>query len=188
MKYLAAVHRSLTPVSPSLSSSYISSAEPSPSRRPVADESQSRPAGNLDEVDRLHVVLFRLGRQLRAIDAGTGLTPAELSALGTAVRIGPIRPSELARREGINPATLSRLMARLVDEGALCREDDPADGRGALVSVTAHGRRLHQQLRVARARALCEHVASLSDSQQRAISTAIPALEALIEVMDGSAR
>jgi DNA-binding MarR family transcriptional regulator len=188
MKYLGAVRRSLTPVSPSPSSLSISSAEPSPSRRLVIDESQSRPVGNLDEVDRLNAVLFRLGRRLRAIDARTGLTPAELSALGTAVRVGPIRPSELARREGINPATLSRLLARLVDEGALCREDDPADGRGALVCVTARGRRLHQQLRVAHARALCEHVARLSDSQQRAISAAIPALEALIEVMDGSAR
>jgi DNA-binding MarR family transcriptional regulator len=128
--------------------------------------------------------LLRLGRRLRAIDAGSGLTPAELSVLGAAVRCGPIHPSALAQCEAINPTTLSRLLARLVDEGALCREDDPADGRGALVCVTARGRRLHQQLRVAHARALCEHVARLSDSQQRAISAAIPALEVLIEVVD----
>jgi DNA-binding MarR family transcriptional regulator len=133
-------------------------------------------------------VLLRLGRRIRAIDAGSGLTPAELSILGTAVRCGPIRPSDLARREAINPTTLSRLLARLVDAGALCRQDDPADGRGALVSATARGRRLYQQLRAARARALCEHVVRLPASQQRAVSAAIPALEALVELVDGSAR
>ncbi|MHB1930855.1 MAG: MarR family winged helix-turn-helix transcriptional regulator [Acidimicrobiales bacterium] len=133
-------------------------------------------------------MLLRLGRRLRAIDAGSGLTPGELSVLGAVVRDGPIRPSELARCEGINPTTLSRLLGRLVEDGALCRHDDPADGRGALVSVTARGRRLHQQLRAARARALCGHVARLPTPQQRAISAAIPALEALIELVDGSAR
>lgn len=133
-------------------------------------------------------MLFRLGRRLRAIDAGSGLTPAELSVLGAVVRGGPIRPSELARREGINPTTLSRLLGRLVDEGALCRHDDPTDGRGALVSVTARGRRLHLQLRAARARALGEHVAQLPAPQQRAISAALPALEALVGLVDGGAR
>jgi DNA-binding MarR family transcriptional regulator len=133
-------------------------------------------------------VLLRLGRRLRAIDAGARLTPAELSALGAVVRGGPIRPSELARREGINPTTLSRLLVRLVDEGALCRQDDPTDGRGALVSVTTQGRRLHQQIRAARGRALREQLARLPASQQRAISAALPALEALIDLLDGSAR
>ncbi len=154
----------------------------------MADEPGTRPAGDLDEAARLRAVLLRLGRRLRAVDAGSGLTPAELSVLGAAVRSGPIRPSELARCEGINPTTLSRLLARLVDDGALCRQDDPTDGRGALVSVTARGRRLHRQIRAARARALGEHIARLPTSQQRAISAALPALEALIELVDGSAR
>ena len=182
------MRRGHPPVSASLPPPSISAAEPSPPRRLVADEPGSGPAGDLDEAARLRAVLLRLGRRLRAIDAGSGLTPAELSVLGAVVRCGPIRPSELARCEGINPTTLSRLLARLVDEGALCRQDDPTDGRGALVSVTARGRRLHQQLRAARARALCEHVARLPASQQRAISAALPALEALIELVDGSAR
>lgn len=133
-------------------------------------------------------MLFRLGRRLRSIDAGSGLTPAELSVLGAVARRGPMRPSELAHCEGINPTTLSRLLGHLVDEGALCRQDDPADGRGALVSATARGRRLHQQIRAVRAQALCEHIARLPASQQRAISGALPALEALVELVDGRAR
>ncbi len=108
--------------------------------------------------------------------------------MGVAVRRGPVRPSELARQEGINPTTLSRLLSRLVDDGALCREHDPADGRVALVSATARGRRLHQQLRAARARTLREHVARLPAPHQRAVAAAIPALEALAELVDGGRR
>jgi DNA-binding MarR family transcriptional regulator len=181
------MRRDHSSVSPSLVPVSISSVKPSHSRL-VAGETGSRPAGDLDEAARLRAVLLRLGRRLRAIDAGSGLTPVELSALGAVVRGGPIRPSDLARYEGINPTTLSRLLARLVDEGALRRQDDPTDGRGALVSVTAVGRRLHQQLRAARGRALREHLARLPASQQRAVSAALPALEALIELLDGSTR
>ncbi|MHB1710676.1 MAG: MarR family winged helix-turn-helix transcriptional regulator [Acidimicrobiales bacterium] len=162
----------------------VSPAKTSASRRRGGRGPGGGPCVDLDKAARLRAVLFRLGRRLRAIDAGSGLTPAELSVLGTAARRGPIRPSELARHEGINPTTLSRLLARLVDENALCRQDDPADGRVALVSVTARGRRLHQQLRAARARTLCEHVARLPASQQRAISAALPALEALVELVE----
>jgi DNA-binding MarR family transcriptional regulator len=143
---------------------------------------------DLDEVARLRAVLLRLGRRLRAIDAGSGLTPAELSVVGATVRWGPIRPSELARREGLNPTMLSRILARLVDDGTLCRQDDPADGRVALVSVTTSGRRLHRQIRAARAQVLHEHIGRLPTSQQRAISAALPALESLVELLDGGRR
>lgn len=147
-----------------------------------------RISGGVDEADRLHVVLLRLGRRLRAIDAGTGFTPAELSVLAVVVRCGPIRPSELARREGLNPTMLSRLLAHLVEDGAIGRRDDPADRRLAPVMATARGRRLHRQLRTERARALGGHVDRLGPDERRAILAALPALEALVDVIDGNRR
>ena len=72
----------------------------------IADDLADGFGDDLDEAARLRAVLLRLGRRLRAIDAGSGLTPAELSVVGATVRWGPIRPSELARREGLNPTML----------------------------------------------------------------------------------
>jgi len=154
----------------------------------VAKSSGSQPVGapavDLDEAAQLRAALLRLGRRLRAIDAGSGLTPAELSVLGSVVRSGAIRPSALAQAEGMNPTMLSRLLARLVDGGALERQDDPADRRVALVTATPLGRHVHRQLRVARAKALWRHVGQLPVEQQRAISAALPALEALVELVE----
>ncbi len=155
----------------------------------AADGVPGAPApGDLDEPARLRAALLRLGRRLRAIDAGTGLTPAELAVLGAVVRCGPVRPSELAQLEGLNPTMVSRLLAHLVDEKVLCRDDDPADRRGALVAVTARGHQLHQQLRAARAHALFVQLQRLPPAQQEAISAAVPALEALSELLGGHRR
>lgn len=142
----------------------------------------------LDEAARLRAALLRLGRRLRSIDAGSGLTPVELSVLGAVVRAEPVRPSELACRERLNPTMLSRVLGRLVDDGVLCRRDDPSDRRVALVAVTESGRRLHQQLRAERARTLAKHLSRLPVDQQRALSEALSALEALVELVESDPR
>jgi DNA-binding MarR family transcriptional regulator len=148
-------------------------AAPSPPGEPA------RPAGDFDEAARLRAALLRLGRLLRNIDAGSGLTPAELAVLAAVNRHGPIRPSDLARHQALNPTMLSRLLGRLVEGGTLARHQDPGDGRVSLVAVTAPGRQLHEQLQAARAEALRLHLEQLPLSHQRAIRAALPALEAL---------
>lgn len=140
-------------------------------------------AGDSDDAVRLRAVLLRLGRLLRNIDAGSGLTPAELGVLAAVDRYGPVRPSDLARHQALNPTMLSRLLGRLVEDGTLTRDDDPGDGRVALVSVTARGRQLHRQVQKARAAALRQHLDGLTLAHQRAVSAALPALEALAELV-----
>ncbi len=151
---------------------------------PPSPAGESAPgAGDFDEAARLRAALLRLGRLLRNIDAGSGLTPAELAVLAAVDRYGPVRPSDLARHQALNPTMLSRLLGRLVEDGTVARQEDPDDGRVALVSVTARGRELHQQLQAARAAALRQHLDQLPLSQQRAVSAALPALEALAELV-----
>ncbi|MCU4182743.1 MarR family transcriptional regulator [Acidiferrimicrobium sp. IK] len=152
-----------------------------PAARPPAGE----PGGNaaFDEAARLRVALLRLGRLLRSIDAGSGLTPSELGVLAAVDRYGPLRPSDLARHQALNPTMLSRLLGRLVENGTVTRHEDPNDGRVALVSATPRGRELHQQLQAARAAALRQHLDQLPRAQQRAISAALPALEALAQLV-----
>jgi DNA-binding MarR family transcriptional regulator len=126
---------------------------------------------------------MKIGQRLRSIDAGTGFTPSELSMLGTVVRTGPLRPSELARVEGCNPTMTSRIVAHLTSEGVLIRTPSPGDRRAALVAATARGRRIHERLRAERAQALEELVGQLPLEDQAAITAAVPALEALAELM-----
>jgi DNA-binding MarR family transcriptional regulator len=144
-------------------------------------------AGETDEAARLRAALLGLGRLLRNIDAGSGLTPTEMAVVAAVDRCGPIRPSDLARHQALNPTMLSRVLTRLVEDGTLARDECPGDGRVALMSVTVRGRQLHQQLQAARAAALRRHMGRLPLSQQQAVSAALPALEALVELL-GSGR
>ncbi|MHB8220572.1 MAG: MarR family winged helix-turn-helix transcriptional regulator [Acidimicrobiales bacterium] len=141
------------------------------------------PVTPLPESVRLRAALMKIGQRLRAIDAGTGFTPTELSMLGTVVRTGPLQPTELARAEGCNPTMTSRIVGRLVLDGALARRANPGDRRTALVVATARGRRIHERLRSERVRALEHLIGHLPEDDRDAIVAAIPALEALAELM-----
>src|SRR5436190_19553506 len=97
-----------------------------------------------DTAARLRATISRLHRRLRPTAAGTaaGLTPTRISLLNTIGRLGPIRLSDLAAEEGINPTMLSRIVADLVQGGLIERVGDPDDRRAALVKATREGRRL----------------------------------------------
>ena len=58
-------------------------------------------------------------------EAGSELGPASVSALATIDRAGPLTSSELAKAERIKRPTVSRLLARLEEEGLVTRTPDP---------------------------------------------------------------
>src|SRR5215469_15662672 len=91
----------------------------------------------LDTASRLRIAVARLSRRLRPTAAGTaaGLTPTRISVLLNVVRSGPIRLSELAAAEGINPTMLSRVVAELVESRLLERSSDEGDRRAAWVKA-----------------------------------------------------
>jgi DNA-binding MarR family transcriptional regulator len=139
---------------------------------------------------RLRAVVGKLSRRLNALARGSGLTPSQLSALGVIARQGPMRLSDLAEVESMNPTMLSRVVAALDDAGLVRRRTDPVDRRAGLLEVTAAGRRTHDRLRAERGRALSGGLASLDPQAAAAVEAALPALEALVDAMgrrDGSA-
>jgi DNA-binding MarR family transcriptional regulator len=139
---------------------------------------------------RLRAVVGRLSRRLNSLARGSGLTPSQLSALGVVARQGPLRLSELAEIESVNPTMLSRVVAALDEAGLVRRRTDPDDRRAGLLEVTATGRRTHDRLRAERGRVLTAGLERLHPNDVVAIETALPALEALIEALahrDGSA-
>ncbi len=132
-----------------------------------------------EDVARLRVALARIARALDRQSRGHALTRTQASVLGTAARLGPIRISELAEIEGINPTMLSRIVAKLEDEGLLQRHADPDDRRAALVEPTAEGRALQERLRDERTRLLAEHLAALPQEHAAELLAALPSIEAL---------
>jgi len=132
-----------------------------------------------DDVARLRIAFTRITRVLDRQSRGHTLTGTQASVLATAARLGPVRITELAEIEGINPTMLSRIVGKLEDAGLLHRRPDPDDRRAALVEPTDAGWELHRRVREERTRLLAEHLGALSHGHATGLLDALPALEAL---------
>src|SRR4029450_2165474 len=95
---------------------------------------------------RPRLAVPRLARRLRQ-EAESGVTPSMLSALSSAERQGSLTMHDLCHAEQVQPPTMTRIVAALVEAGLVVREQDPADGRVAWVTVTPQGRRLLERSR-----------------------------------------
>ncbi|CAM3024699.1 MarR family winged helix-turn-helix transcriptional regulator [Prescottella defluvii] len=136
-----------------------------------------------DEVSRLRVALGRISRQVDRQTSGGELTKTQFSILTTAVRRGPIRASEMAEIETLNPTMLSRMIGKMEAAGLLMRSADPDDGRAVVVAATPEGIALHTALRDKRTQVFAEYLAQLPETDTRDLLHALPALEALGERM-----
>jgi DNA-binding MarR family transcriptional regulator len=134
-----------------------------------------------EELGRLRVALARITRALDRQTRGDLLTRTQFSALATIARRGPVRVSEVAELEGVNPTMLSRILGKLEDAGLVRRSPDPSDGRVSLVEATDAGTELHQRLRAQRTTLLAEQLAAMPQAGAAALLTALPALESLAE-------
>jgi DNA-binding MarR family transcriptional regulator len=151
---------------------------------PSPPSAVASPTGTeLDFASQLRVAIGKLSRHLRPTAAATsaGLTPTSVSVLLKVDRVGPIRLSEVAADEGLNPTMLSRVVADLADSGLLVRRSDPGDRRSAWLEATARGRRLAKAMRRERTAAVNMALEGLSPEERRSIETALPALEALAD-------
>ena len=79
----------------------------------------------------------------------------------------------------VRPATMSRMVTALVEEGLVKRSGDKNDGRGVLVSATPKGRRAFQRAQEQRLSHFAEVLDSLSDEQLVAMRSLTSALERL---------
>ena len=159
-----------------MASPQVTAEEPSPT---LGEDTQA------ESTARLRAVIGRLSRRLRPTVAGSGLTPSQISVLFTVVRLGPLRLSELAEIESVNPTMLSRVTAQLCDAGLIRRSADPGDKRAAFVQSTAAGRKLRERIHRERTQALSVHVVRLDERQREALWEALPVLEQLAELLPG---
>lgn len=78
-------------------------------------------------------------RHYDAYVAATGLKNTQYALLSHVVSLGPIRPSDLAQRMGLDASTLTRNLQPLVAQGWL-RQGPGEDARSRLVEATEVGR------------------------------------------------
>jgi DNA-binding MarR family transcriptional regulator len=77
---------------------------------------------------QLALLNYRVGSRL-------GLRDIDLDCLDVIDVYGPLSPSELARRAGLHPATMTGVLDRLESGGWIVRERDPSDRRAVLVRL-----------------------------------------------------
>ena len=108
------------------------------------------------------LVMRTIGRAMRQHPAECGaLLPQQYRLLG-AIGRRPRTLGEIARMQGVTPATATTLVTTLEGRGWVRRESDPDDRRRVIVSLTAEGEdKLDESQKVVEA-AMSEHLATLS--------------------------
>jgi DNA-binding MarR family transcriptional regulator len=93
---------------------------------------------------KLRQLMRRVAQHYDGEVGKTGLKGTQYSLLSYVVKLGPVRPVDLAREMKISASTLTRNLRPLIDAGWL--ELGPgADQRSRLVSVTPAGREKRQE-------------------------------------------
>ena len=88
----------------------------------------------------LRRALSKLNRRLRAERQDRQISLGKLSVLSRLYHGGPVTPGALAAAEGIQPQSLTRVLAELEAEGHLSRRQDAHDRRQHLIEITPSGR------------------------------------------------
>lgn len=92
-----------------------------------------------DEAQIVRAVL-RLARAMRRSARAAELTGGALALIATLYRKGPLSAVALARAEGLQPQSLSRLLVRMEAETLIERGIDPEDRRRHVITLTSRGR------------------------------------------------
>ena len=132
-----------------------------------------------ETITRLRAVICRLSRHFNVSPANAGLTPSQISVLGSISTHGPIGIKELAARERLNATMVSRIITALQELGLIDRLAHPDDRRAALVTLTTGGRQTLDRVRAERTRGLVESIEQMSGPEAAALLGALPALESL---------
>ncbi|MFF7632304.1 MarR family winged helix-turn-helix transcriptional regulator [Kitasatospora sp. NPDC008050] len=132
--------------------------------------------GDLAAVSQLRSSVMRLARRLRHQHVEQSLSPTEMGVLGTLARCGSATPGELARREHVQPPSMTRIIAMLEEKGLVRREPHPEDRRQVVVSMTEQAQAILDESRRRRNAWLAELASGLTEEEWATVRAAAPAL------------
>ncbi len=107
----------------------------------AGQEPQGEPWAPVDLAERLRRAIVLLRRQSRRQDPPE-MSIAQISALVTVVRCGPLGVGRLAELEVLPSPAVTRLADKLEEAGLVERHPNPADRRGVLLAATDAGKDL----------------------------------------------
>lgn len=136
---------------------------------------------------RLAGVISPLRRALLAAARAAGDLPEIPDSQIQIIRALPdgvaLAPSDLADALRLDRSTVSNVLAAMRRAGLIERRPDAADGRRVLVSTSERARALFAAYDRASTRILGASLAALPAQDARAIETALPALERLLDAL-----
>jgi DNA-binding MarR family transcriptional regulator len=123
------------------------------------------------ETNAIGAMVVALGDRLRAATEAAAEMPASFPAALSALRMwaGGQPVDVLADGLRLSHSRAVRVVDRLEEHGLARRRRSPDDGRAVLVDLTAAGRRAADRVVAARAQALEEALAGLTDDQREAL-------------------
>lgn len=128
----------------------------------------------------LRLAVMRLARRLRQ-QAPADVTPSMLSALTVVERLGPITLGDLAGFERVRPPTMTRIVARLEEDGLVTKEPDGSDRRVTRLSLTDAGRKLITKNRTRKDAYLADRLRQLSSRERSQLQTGIEVIQRLLD-------
>lgn len=137
---------------------------------------------DLTAVSTLRAAVLRLSRRLRHQRVDESLSPTEMSALATLFRCGSATPGELARKEHVQPPSMTRIVAMLEAKGLVSRAPHPEDRRQVVVTHTEQAREILEESRRRKTVWLTQLASGLTDEEWETLRRAAPVLEKLAEL------
>ncbi|RBM10267.1 MarR family transcriptional regulator [Prauserella sp. PE36] len=132
----------------------------------------SDPAQDRSLASHLRLSVVRLNRRLRAQRTSEDLSLTQISALSTLHKCGAMTPGQLAAKEGVQPPSMTRVIAALEELAYVERTPHPTDGRQAIVAITDKGLEYVHATISAREAWLDGKLAELSGEEREVLSRA----------------
>jgi DNA-binding MarR family transcriptional regulator len=136
----------------------------------------------LDELVELHQTYTRaLCAMALPAWVELDLTLPQLRLLYLIVHDGEQNATSLARRLGLAPSTVTGLVDRLVERGAVAREEDQQDRRTVWVRATTEGELLINGLIASRREQVARVLSTLSDEDRDLLARGLRALLSAVQ-------
>ncbi|WP_245644675.1 MarR family transcriptional regulator [Nocardioides jensenii] len=146
---------------------------------PTVEKAARTNAGLASE---LRLSVMRLRRRLSSERAPDNeLSIATMAVLGCLHRHGECTVGQLAKRERVQPPSMTRTVNCLVDEGYVTRRPHETDGRQVVVALTDRGREVLVADRARRDAWLARRLADLTADERAVLRAAAPILQRLAE-------
>jgi DNA-binding MarR family transcriptional regulator len=136
---------------------------------------------SLEVANRLRPVLLKLSRELRREAHPLGVSGGQVTLLIQIHKTPGVGVRELAAREGVSAAAMSRAVDRLERAGLVSRTPDAVDRRRHGLTLTAEAESVLRSVKRRRTAWLARRLEALPPADRDAVAAALEPLARLLE-------